>query len=59
MTRKYKCDDSNGMSISVEVFLMRERNGRCGPAVDWLGCRMSIKMASQPFGGTIPNKPTQ
>ena len=37
---------------------MRKEPNKCGPAVGRLGCRVSIKMASQPCGSTIPNKPT-
>ena len=35
--------------------LMRKYHTKCGPAADRLGCRISIKMASQPCGGTIAN----
>ena len=35
--------------------LMRKQHINFGPAADRLGCRISIKMASQPCGGTIAN----
>ena len=39
--------------------LLRKQHVKCGPVADRLSCRISTKMASQPCGGTIPNKPPQ
>ena len=33
--------------------LMRKQHVKCSPAADRLGCSISIKMASQPCGGTV------
>ena len=33
--------------------LLSKQHIKCGPAADCLACRISIKMASQPCGGTI------
>ena len=35
--------------------LIRKQHLKCGSAADRLGCRISIKMASQLYGGTIAN----
>ena len=35
--------------------LLRKQHVKCGPAADYLGCRISIKMASQPCGDIIAN----
>ena len=39
--------------------LLRKQHVKCGPPADRFDCRISIKMDSQPCGGTIANKPTQ
>ena len=39
--------------------LLRKHHVKCGPPADRLDCSISTKMASQPCGGTIANKPTQ
>ena len=45
------------LKLQFASLLMRKRNVNCGPAMDRLGCSISIKMASQTCGGTIANKP--
>ena len=40
------------------ALLLRQQHIKCSPAADRLGCRISIKMTSQPCGGTTHNKPT-
>ena len=38
--------------------LLRKQHVKCGPPADRLDYSISTKMASQPCGGTIANKPT-
>ena len=36
-----------------DIYSSREQRAKCAPAADCFSCRISIKMASQPCGGTI------
>ena len=43
------------LDLLYVYLLLRKQHVKCGPPADRLDCRFSIKMDSQPCGGTIAN----